>query len=80
VGTDDARKDALARWGALPKFVDTEIGNLREGIKLGYTAPKGNVRIVIDQMNTLLTGPIAPHRSIRPRCAIRRRLNSTTRW
>src|SRR5882724_7577084 len=28
VGTDDARKDALARWGSLPKFVDTEIGNL----------------------------------------------------
>src|SRR4029077_3912695 len=48
VGTDDARKDALARWGSLPKFVDTEIGNLREGIKLGYTAPKGNVRITID--------------------------------
>jgi uncharacterized protein (DUF885 family) len=59
VGTDDARKDALARWGSLPKFVDTEIGNLREGIKLGYTAPKGNVRITIDQMNTLLAGPIS---------------------
>ena len=25
VGTDDARKDALVRWGALPKYVDTEI-------------------------------------------------------
>ncbi len=59
VGTDDARKDALARWSALPKFVDTEIGNLREGIKLGYTAPKGNVRITIDQMNTLLAEPIS---------------------
>jgi uncharacterized protein (DUF885 family) len=59
VGTDDARKDALARWGSLPKFVDTEIGNLREGIKLGYTAPKGNVRITIDQMNALLAGPIS---------------------
>jgi uncharacterized protein (DUF885 family) len=59
VGTDDARKDALARWSALPKFVDSEIGNLREGIKLGYTAPKGNVRITIDQMNTLLAGPIS---------------------
>ena len=59
VGTDDARKDALARWSALPKFVDTEIGNLREGIKLGYTAPKGNVRITIDQMNMLLAGPIS---------------------
>jgi uncharacterized protein (DUF885 family) len=59
VGTDEARKDALARWGSLPKFVDTEISNLREGIKLGYTAPKGNVRITIDQMNTLLAGPIS---------------------
>src|SRR5580704_19025837 len=54
VGTDKAGQDALARWGALPKFIDNEIGNLREGIKLGYTAPKGNVRITIDQMNTLL--------------------------
>jgi uncharacterized protein (DUF885 family) len=59
VGTDDARKDALARWGSLPKFIDTEIANLREGIKQGYTAPKGNVRITIDQFNTLLAGPIS---------------------
>jgi uncharacterized protein (DUF885 family) len=59
VGTDDARKDALARWGSLPKFVDNEIANLREGIKQGYTAPKGNVRITIDQFNTLLAGPIS---------------------
>jgi len=33
VGTDDARKDALARWSSLPKFIDNEIANLREGIK-----------------------------------------------
>jgi uncharacterized protein (DUF885 family) len=59
VGTDEARQDALARWGSLPKFIDTEIANLREGIKQGYTAPKGNVRIVIDQMNTLVSGPIS---------------------
>ncbi len=59
VGTDDARKDALARWGQLPKFIDNEIANLREGIKLGYTAPKVNVRITIDQFNTLLAGPIS---------------------
>ena len=59
VGTDDARKDALARWSSLPKFIDTEISNLREGIKQGYTAPKVNVRITIDQFNTLLAGPIS---------------------
>ena len=59
VGSDDARKDALARWGSLPKFIDNEISNLRDGIKAGYTAPKGNVRITIDQFNTLLAGPIS---------------------
>src|SRR5882757_1380170 len=59
VGADEARQDALARWGSLPKFIDTEITNLREGIKQGYTAPKSNVRIVIDQMNTLISGPIS---------------------
>jgi uncharacterized protein (DUF885 family) len=59
VGTDEARKDALARWSRLPKYVDTEIANLREGLKAGYSAPKGNVRIVIDQMDTLIATPTA---------------------
>jgi uncharacterized protein (DUF885 family) len=55
VGTDEARKEALTRWGALPRYIDVEIANLREGLKLGYTAPKLGVRIVIDQMNTLIS-------------------------
>ncbi|MCU1382005.1 MAG: uncharacterized protein JWL71_702 [Acidobacteria bacterium] len=59
VGTDEARKEALARWSKLPKYVDTEIANLREGLKAGYSAPKGNVRIVIDQMDTLIATPTA---------------------
>ncbi|HEV3139000.1 MAG TPA: DUF885 family protein, partial [Vicinamibacterales bacterium] len=54
VGSDAARQESLARWSALPKYVDTEIENLRDGLKAGYSAPKGNVRIVIDQMNTLI--------------------------
>ena len=54
VGTAEARKEALARWGALPKYLDTEIANLREGIKRGYVAPKLNVRIVIGQLRTLM--------------------------
>jgi uncharacterized protein (DUF885 family) len=59
VGSDEARAEALTRWGALPKYIDTEIANLRDGLKAGYSAPKGNVRIVIDQMNTLTTGALA---------------------
>ncbi len=59
VGTDEARREALARWSRLPKYVDTEIANLRDGLKAGYSAPKGNVRIVIDQMETLIATPTA---------------------
>jgi uncharacterized protein (DUF885 family) len=57
VGTDAAREDALARWRTLPAYIDTEIANLREGIRLGYTAPKLNVRIVIDQVRNLASTP-----------------------
>jgi uncharacterized protein (DUF885 family) len=59
VGTDQARKEALARWSALPKYLDTEIANLREGINGGFTAPKHIVRIVIDQVRALATSPAA---------------------
>jgi uncharacterized protein (DUF885 family) len=59
VGSDEARQDALARWSRLPAYIDTEIANLREGLKTGYSAPKGNVRLVIDQMNTLIATPLA---------------------
>jgi len=58
VGTDEARRDALLRWSTLPKYLDTEIANLREGIKLGYTAPKLAVRIVIDQVRSLVSTPM----------------------
>src|SRR4029453_19142330 len=59
VGTDEARQDALARWSTLPAYIDKEMANLREGLKAGYSAPKGNVRLVIDQMNTLIATPLA---------------------
>lgn len=56
VGSDEARKEALARWSRLPGYIDTEITNLREGVKRRYTAPKVNVRIVIDQIDSLIAG------------------------
>jgi uncharacterized protein (DUF885 family) len=58
-GSEQARQDALARWGSLPKYIDTEIVNLREGVKRGYTAPKHIVRIVIDSVRTLASTPAA---------------------
>jgi uncharacterized protein (DUF885 family) len=59
VGSDTARKEALARWGSLPAYVDAEIARLREGLEAGYTAPKGSVRIVLDQVRSLAKTPVA---------------------
>lgn len=56
VGTDALRAQALTRWRALPPTIDTEIANLREGLRQGYTAPRVNVRRVIEQMELLLAG------------------------
>ena len=49
---------AATRWSTLPTYLDTEIANLREGIKQGYTAPKLAVRIVIDQVRSLASTPV----------------------
>ena len=54
VGTDDLRRQALTRWRGLDTQIDTEIANLREGLRLGYRAPRVNVRRVIEQMDVLL--------------------------
>lgn len=57
VGTEQARTDAVARWRALPRFIDTEIANLREGVRLGYTAPRQNATLVLQQVDALLAMP-----------------------
>ncbi len=54
VGTEDLRQQALARWRTFPRFVDTEIANLREGLRTGYSEPKVNVRRVIESADRLL--------------------------
>jgi uncharacterized protein (DUF885 family) len=64
VKTAAARQQALARWGSLPRYLDVEIDNLREGARAGYTSPRHIVRIVIDQIDGLIkasaaSGPVA---------------------
>ncbi|HST59075.1 MAG TPA: DUF885 domain-containing protein, partial [Longimicrobium sp.] len=39
--------------------IDTEIANLREGLRLGYRAPRVNVVRVMEQMDVLLASPPA---------------------
>jgi uncharacterized protein (DUF885 family) len=59
IGTDDLRRQALARWNQLPHYLDTEVADLREGLRLGYTTPKHNVELVIEQLDGLLALPVA---------------------
>ncbi|HYR10107.1 MAG TPA: DUF885 domain-containing protein [Longimicrobium sp.] len=59
VGTDDLRAQALTRWRGLDTQIDNEIANLREGMRLGYTAPRVNVQRVIQQMEELVAMPPA---------------------
>jgi len=57
VGTPEKRSQALSRWRMVPRYIDNEISNLREGLRLGYTAPKLTVRLTIGQLDALLKAP-----------------------
>jgi uncharacterized protein (DUF885 family) len=54
VGSEAARADALARARDAVRFIDTEIVNLREGLRLGYLAPYTNVEAVLGQVGRML--------------------------
>lgn len=56
--TDADQKHALARWSELPKYLDDEVVNLREGLRQGYSAPKGNVRSVVAQVEAMIEAPL----------------------
>jgi len=55
VDTPDLQQQALARLGEVAGFVDTEIANLRQGIELGYSAPRVTALDVPDQVRALET-------------------------
>ncbi len=54
VDTPEARSDALSRIRDLPRYIDTEISNLRAGLQLGYSAPQSNVDAVLQQIQNIL--------------------------
>ncbi len=58
VGTPIRRERALARWRQVPRYLDTEINNLREGLRLGYSTPKPNVELTVAQLDDLLEAPV----------------------
>ncbi|MGH7587103.1 MAG: DUF885 domain-containing protein [Gemmatimonadota bacterium] len=58
VDTPEARAAVLARARDVDRFLDTEIANLREGMRLGYTAARPDVDAVIAQVDGLLELPV----------------------
>jgi len=54
VSTAAERGDALARWRQIPVYIDNEIDNLRTGLADGFSAPKRNVDLVVEQLDGLL--------------------------
>ncbi|MCZ6777903.1 MAG: DUF885 domain-containing protein [Acidobacteria bacterium] len=52
--TPEKRQMALERFGAFGSYLDNEIANLREGMRSGHSAPRHNVRTVIQQMDDML--------------------------
>lgn len=54
VGTPELREQSLSRWSKFDININQELGNLGEGLKLGYSAPKTVVQRVIDQVDGLL--------------------------
>jgi len=59
VGSPEQNDAALRRFSELPRYLDQEMQNLTEGLRLGYSAPKHNVESVITQMESLLAAPVA---------------------
>jgi uncharacterized protein (DUF885 family) len=54
VETADQRAQALQRWRSVPRYVETEIAQLRAGLAQGYSVPKSVVRRVLKQLDGLL--------------------------
>ena len=52
----DLRAQALTRFAAMDTYIDNEIDNLREGLRLGYSAPRVTVEAVPSQVRSLI-GP-----------------------
>jgi len=55
VGTEEQRQQALKRWKQLPTVIHNDMHNLARGLRLGYSTPKSVVRLVVKQLEGLLS-------------------------
>ena len=59
IGTAEQNVAAYRRFAEFGRYIDQEIANLHEGLDSGYSAPQGNVRSVIRQVDAMLAGPVS---------------------
>ena len=55
VDTEDLQQQALDRLREVPRYIDTEIANLRLGLELGYSAPRVTVEKVPTEVRSLIS-------------------------
>lgn len=56
VDTPELRAQALDRLRAMPRYIETEIVNLRRGLDLGYSAPRLTVEPALAELRALTAG------------------------
>jgi uncharacterized protein (DUF885 family) len=67
IGTDQLRFAAISRFGRdFPRYLDTEIANLREGLARGYVAPRTGVESVVAQLGALLSARVGGSPFVNP--------------
>ena len=55
IDSPELREQTLARLAQVAGYIDTEITNLREGLKLGFSAPRLTVETVVDEVRALIS-------------------------
>jgi uncharacterized protein (DUF885 family) len=54
VGTEEQRAQAFTRWRQMPAWIDREIANLKEGLRLGHTASQSSAAATLKQFDALI--------------------------
>lgn len=57
--TEEQREAAFSRMAQMADYIETEVTNLREGVELGYVAPKNSVQAVTGLLDAFLALPAA---------------------
>lgn len=57
--TPGQREAAFSRMAQMAGYIETEVDNLREGVELGYVAPKNSVQAVVGLLDAFLALPAA---------------------